>query len=220
MSGGYRSASSGRRPVRRNGEWPSGIGSVHAGQVTELSELDRLVRSRRTSMLVQRDREVPGELVERLCELATWAPNHKRTWPWGFALCTGDGRLRLGEAFVTDMVTAGVGDEAKREKTRGKYARTPAVLVVGCAPSVKAGLRDDDRDAVAAGIQNLLLGATAAGLASYWSTAPVAEPESVGELCGFEPGTRVVGLVYLGWPSDQHVEVPVRPPVALQIVNG
>ena len=26
------------------------------------------------------------QLVQRLCRLATWAPNHKKTWPWRFAL--------------------------------------------------------------------------------------------------------------------------------------
>ena len=45
-----------------------------------------LVRSRRTHMLVDRDRRVPSETIDRLCPLATWAPNHKKTWPWRFAV--------------------------------------------------------------------------------------------------------------------------------------
>ncbi|HAP77274.1 MAG TPA: nitroreductase, partial [Acidimicrobiaceae bacterium] len=51
-----------------------------------------LARARRTSMVVDRDRPVPHQLVAELCELAQWAPNHKRTWPWRFALCEGEGR--------------------------------------------------------------------------------------------------------------------------------
>ena len=54
-------------------------------------------------MLVQRDRAVPRDLVDRLCELATWAPNHKRTWPMRFAVAEGDGRARLGEAIADAM---------------------------------------------------------------------------------------------------------------------
>jgi nitroreductase len=183
---------------------------------TALSDLTALIHARRTSMLVDRERDVPIELIGQLCELAMWAPNHKRTWPWRFALFTDAGRARLGEALVADMIAADIGDETKRSKTATKYLRAPAVLVVGCAPPVKEGLRLDDRDAVAAGIPNLLLGATAVGLATYWSTSPVTEPPTTSELCRFEPGTRLVGLVYIGWPSDQHVETPVRPAVELQ----
>lgn len=182
-------------------------------------ELADLVRARRTSMMVDRDRDVPPATVAELCELATWAPNHKRTWPWRFALFTGAGRARLGEAFVVDMIATDFGDEGKRVKTLTKYLRTPAILVAGCAPPVKEGLRADDRDAVAAGIQNVLLGATALGLASYWSTPPLADSPEAIELCRFEPGTRLVGVIYLGWPNDQLVEVPTRPPVRLEHIT-
>ncbi len=177
-----------------------------------------LVKARRTSMVVDRKRDVSPEIVRSLCDLAQWAPNHKRTWPWRFAECTGDGRLQLGEAFVADMVATGFGDEGKREKTRTKYARTPTVLVVGCAPSPTPHLANDDRDAVAAAVQTLLLGATALGLASFWSTAPVTVAPTVNSLCGFPDDTRTVGLIYLGWPVGS-VETPTRPPVRVSRVG-
>ena len=91
----------------------------------------RLVQDRRTSMFVDQARPVPPEIVEQLCELVTWAPNHKKTWPWRFAVFTDHGRARLGETMVADMIEADFGDEGKRLKTRTKYLRTPAVLVVG-----------------------------------------------------------------------------------------
>ena len=184
-----------------------------------LEELKKLVRTRRTSMLVDKERDVPAATIEALCELATWAPNHKRTWPWRFALYSNEGRARLGQAFVTDMNASAIGDEAKRAKTLTKYGRTPAILVVGCAPG-DGTMRDDDRDAVAAGIQTFLLGATAAGLASYWSSAPVTDAPSVAALSGFEPGTRIISVIYLGWPSGHNVEVPVRPAIAMAHVTS
>ena len=188
---------------------------------TSIADLTELIRNRRTSMLVDPERPVPAALVGQLCELATWAPNHKRTWPWRFAVFTGDGRARLGETLVADMIEADFGDEGKRAKTRTKYLRTPAVLVVGCAPPIKEGLRVDDRDAVAAGVQNLLLGATAVGLASYWSTPPLIEPPRTLELCGLDPGSRLVAVVYLGWPADDHrVETPVRPAIEVLHVQS
>lgn len=161
-------------------------------------------------MLVDRERVIPHDVIEQLCEVATWAPCHKKTWPWKFASFTGDARARLGEAFVGDMIEREFGDEGKREKTRTKYTRTPNILVVGCAPDAKPTIHDENRDAVAAAIENLLLGATAMGLASFWSTAPIIDGSRALALCGFAPDDRILGVIYLGHPTAT-VETPLRP---------
>ncbi len=184
----------------------------------DYERLAEVIRSRRTSMFVDPARDVPVAIVEDLCELASWAPNHKRTWPWRFALFTGDGRGRLGETMVEDMVDADFGDEAKRVKTAGKYLRTPATLVVGCASHPNEMLHQENRDAVAAAIQNLMLGATTLGLASFWSTPALSRPPRVLELCGFDPDDRVIGIVYLGW-ADGVAPVPERPPIDLAHID-
>jgi nitroreductase len=178
-----------------------------------------LVRSRRTSMIVDQTRDVPLELIAELCGLATWAPNHKKTWPWRFAVFTGDGRARLGEQMVAEMERVGFGDDVKRAKTRTKYLRTPATLVVGCSPDDNEMLHAENRDAVAAGIQNLLLGATTLGLASFWSTPALTRPGGVLELCGFDPGDRLVGIIYLGWAA-QECPAPPRPQPTITHVTG
>ncbi|MFN3254986.1 MAG: nitroreductase [Ilumatobacter sp.] len=178
-----------------------------------------LVRRRRTSMFVDPDREVDAATVQELCGLATWAPNHKRTWPWAFAYFTGPGRARLGETMAADMVDADFGDDTKREKTRRKYLRTPGILVVGCEPHDNPMLHQENRDAVAAGIQNLLLGATALGLASFWSTPALTSPPRVLDLCGFARHDRIVGIIYLGW-EDRLCEAPERPPLPITLVTG
>ena len=77
----------------------------------------------------------------------------------------------------------------------------------------------ENRDAVAAGIQNLLLGATAAGLASFWSSCPKGAERAVSDVCDFPDGTAVVGLIYLGWPVGD-VETPPRPPAPLRHLDA
>jgi len=181
-------------------------------------ELSAVIRGRRTSMLVDHEAEVPVAVVEQLCELASWAPNHKKTWPWRFALFTGEGRRRLGETMVDDMVDADFGDEGKRLKTAGKYLRTPSTLVVGCAPHENEMLHLENRDAVAAGIQNLLLAATSMGLATFWSTPALTQPPKVLDLCGFEPNDRIVAVIYLGW-AERMCEAPERPPIKLTVID-
>ncbi len=117
------------------------------------------------------------------------------------------------------MVERGVGDEGKRSKTRTKYTRTPMSLVVGCEPHEHPTFHAENRDAVAAATQNILLGATAAGLASFWGTAPLMDSPRALELCGFEPDDRIVAIVYLGWPNGG-VDAPPRPVPVVTRVTG
>jgi nitroreductase len=186
---------------------------------SRFDEFSDLVRSRRTSMFVDHDRQVPVEVIAELCGLATWAPNHKKTWPWRFAAFTGDGRRRLGDTMADEMERADFGDDVKRAKTRTKYLRTPATLVVGCSPHDNETLHDENRDAVAAGIQNLLLGATTLGLASFWSTPALTQPPVVLELCGFEAHDRLVGVIYLGW-ATQNCPTPERPQPSITHISA
>ncbi|MEX0846253.1 MAG: nitroreductase [Ilumatobacteraceae bacterium] len=175
----------------------------------DLDAVADLIRSRRTSMLVEPDRPVPHDVVELLCGLAQWAPNHKRTWPWRFALVEGDARARMGETIATAMDAHGDPPE-KVAKARRKYLRTPATLVVGTAAGDSPLRTAENRDAVAAGIQNLLLAATAAGIATYWGSCPKGAEVPVATFCGWEPDTHVTALIYLGWASSE-VAAPARP---------
>lgn len=183
-----------------------------------------LVRSRRSNLLVDPERAVPDELLDQLCQLAQWAPNHKRTWPARFAAFVGEGRSKLGLAFVSDVLTdaeqnnAAPPDEAKLHKTATKYLRAPTVLVVGSAPHANPELHDENRDTVAAAIQTLCLGAEALGLASFWSSPPTRRAPETLELCGFEADTQIVGVVYLGWPR-QAQPVIARPTATIRVID-
>ena len=172
-------------------------------------ELSALVRSRRSSLLIDAQREVPRTVVEELLELLTWAPNHKRTWPWRLAVLTGDTRRTLGES-IADVMAAQGDDAPKVEKTRTKYLRSPLVIAVGAAPGDSPERTAENRYAVAAGVQNMLLAAHAHGLAALWGSPMRGANATINTVCGFAPDTEVLGLIYLGWPTGA-VESPTRP---------
>ena len=113
-------------------------------------DLSDLIRSRRSSLLIDATRDVPREVVEQLLELVTWAPNHKRTWPWRLAVLTGDTRRVLGETIADVMATQG-DDAPKVAKTRTKYLRSPIVLAAGAAGGDSPERTAENRYAVAAG---------------------------------------------------------------------
>jgi nitroreductase len=173
------------------------------------SEFDRLVKARRTSLLVDKSRAVPDSLIEEICDLAMWAPNHKRTWPWRFAHVKGEGRAAYGNTVADALATAGK-DEDAVAKARTKFLRSPSLIVVGSVKGDDQLRTDENRDAVAAGIQTLLLAATARGLATYWGSCPPPAQKAVADFCGFDPGTAIIGHIYVGWPTGAP-EAPPRP---------
>lgn len=197
-----------------------------AGLNTVVSVVAGVVKRRRTNLLMDRERGVDDALVEELLDLITWAPNHKRTWPWQVAVFTGASRAQLGEACAQDLLAAveantsenGAGnavDDTKLTKTRSKYTRSPVVVAVGqigFSGNDGAHRVAEDRDAVAAGIQNFLLGATAAGLASYWGSAAHPTGSALLSCCGFQATSRVNALIYLGWPASEQ-DAPSRSPL-------
>lgn len=172
--------------------------------------VEDVIAARRTSLFVDPDRPVPLELVDRLITSATWAPNHKRTWPWRFTVLAGDARLRLGVTLAEAAAAQGA-EAVKVAKLRGKYARSAVVVLVWVVVDGDEVRRREDRDAVAAATQNLLLAATGHGLGSYWASIPdhlVPAARTVAEVgADHDP----VALVYLGWPTGA-VAVPTRPP--------
>ncbi len=168
-------------------------------------------------MFVQKDVAVPRDVVMALCELAQFAPNHKRTWPWRFALAEGEGRARLGNV-IADAMEANGDTPEKVAKTRTKYLRTPSMLIVGSAVGDSELRTAENRDAVAAGVENILLAATAHGLASFWSSCPKGANDATAELCGFAADTRIVAMIYLGWATDA-APTPPRPTAQLNIID-
>lgn len=171
--------------------------------------VDEVIRTRRTSLLMDPDDPVPVELVDLLIELATWAPNHKRTWPWRFTVITGDARLRYGEALAAVAPGLGIGPE-KVAKLRVKYARSPVVVLVWVAVDPAPVRAKEDRDAVAAAVQNLLLAATSFGLGNYWATVPEVLVDATRRFAHVDDDQDLVALVYLGWPTGT-VAAPERP---------
>ena len=174
--------------------------------VSDFDAVARVIRARRTSMLVDQSRDIPDDVIDELLELASWAPCHKRTWPWRFAVLRGDSRSTLGHV-VSDAMARSGDEPAKVNKARTKYTRTPVVLVVASVPGDSDQRTEENRDATAVAIQNLMLGATARGIATYWGSCPKGADSDVARMCGFESGSKIAGIIYVGWAS-----ITVAPP--------
>lgn len=184
-----------------------------------------LAGRRRSNLRIDPDRAVDPDLLEHLIRTAATAPNHHRTNPWRFRIITGEGRRGLGEALAKDLSSdlsggsAAAVDAARVSKARAKYLRAPVMVAVASRAGADAVATIENRDAVAAAIQTLLLAATEAGLASLWSTGAAVTSPSVSRFCGFDPSDAIVGLIYLGWPTAQLDDVH-RPAPEISRIDG
>jgi nitroreductase len=172
-------------------------------------ELETLIAARRSSMLIDATREIDTAVVDRIVNAAQWAPNHKRTWPLRIAIITGNSRSTLGNTIADAMAIHG-DDEMKVLKTRGKFMRSPVVLVIAAAEGATSNETEENKYAVAAGIQNMLLMAESFGLAALWGSPAKGANDAITTLCSMELTDHVIGIVYLGWPT-QSVAAPDRP---------
>jgi nitroreductase len=174
-------------------------------------ELEGLITARRSNLLIDASREVDPQIVDRIVNSAQWAPNHKRTWPLRVAVVSGDSRRTLGDTIADAMAVHG-DDEMKVTKTRGKFMRSPIVIVVASAEGATTNETEENKYAVAAGVQNMLLMTQSFGLAALWGSPVKGANDAITALCSMEPTDHVMGIVYVGWPT-QTVAAPQRPDI-------
>jgi len=175
-------------------------------------ELMEALRTRRSIGRVL-DKEVPKELIEKIIEAATWAPNHFKTEPWRFFVLTGDGRKRLGETLARiaerDMDDPTTDEnQAKLERARNNPFRAPVVIVAAVEPSDDPRvILKEEYAAVNAGLQNMLLAAHSLGLGAVWRTGKPCYDQEMSQSFGLSDKGEVVGFIYIGYPD---LEPPAR----------
>lgn len=155
--------------------------------------------------------ELPRDLVRELLAAAIAAPNHHLTEPWRFVVLSGAARREVGEAHARAVLRERPDAPPEAlERERARLERAPVVIACCVAPGDDPVQAREDRDAVAAAVQNLLLAAHARGLAAMWRTGVMADEPEVAEALGLAPGEAVVAFVYLGRPLGPAGRRPPR----------
>lgn len=168
-----------------------------------MMDVDTAIKERRT-IGVFSDRPVPHTVLEELIDAARWAPNHKHTEPWRFHVISGGAREELCDAILN-----GGGEFAK--DPRGKLMRSPQFIAVTQQAVLEDPIRDrEDYAAVCCAVQNMMLAATARGLASKWSTGALAEHPAAKRWLGIGEQDRIVAYLYVGYPQEGTRDMPAQ----------
>jgi nitroreductase len=176
-----------------------------------------VITSRRTVKAFT-GRPIEHDTLTELIDLAIWAPNHRLTNPWRFAILEQPAIRRLGDFLASEPAIAAVPDPAKgRAKLAKLLERLPglgALIQVTWIRNNDPSSDLEDHAAASAAVQNLLLGATAMGLASFWSTTPALGHPATLRWCGLDPDKQgFLGAIWLGYASDEPPPPPPRKPV-------
>ena len=150
--------------------------------------------------------EVPELVIHEMIESARWAPTHKMTQPWRFAVFSGEGLKQLveyqAEEYRRRADDAGNFNSDKYEKLSTKPLECSYVIAIGMHRDEAERIPEiEEVCSVACAVQNMWLTASAHRVGCYWSTGGITFYDNVGEFFGWNSLDRLLGFLYLGMPS-------------------
>ena len=142
---------------------------------------------------------VPDQVVRRALHAATFAPNHKLTWPWRFVLVGPRTRAAIAEIAVHLKSAGRTLDQSTIERIRSKILDPGRLVVVLQQLAPDPHRQHEDYATCACAIQNLCLSVVADGFHTKWSTGQVTtHPKTYAQLGVDSTTQRVVGFVWIG----------------------
>jgi len=176
-------------------------------------ELAEAIKGRR-SVRRFKTQPVSKETLEKILELAMWAPSGMNRQEWYFVVVQGEKKDELLRIFSSAF-------ENIRPNLEKVFADKPKIVegmkqffqTYGGAPALilayagKSPSGQWDTHSTAAALQNLLLAVHSAGLGTVWTDGILGREAEINALLRIE-GRKLVAVVPVGYPD----EVPRVPP--------
>lgn len=172
-----------------------------------------VIRKRRTIKPKEFLQEIISEeIINDILESANWAPNHGKTEPWRLTVFTGEG---IGKYVkIIEKVFAETPDHLKKPEKLAKWTGNAPyashIIAFGVKRTENCALpMVEEVCAVSCAAQNMMLTATAHGVASYWSSGIAHMPTSAAEFGLSGKEDQMLGFLHLGL-VDEGIEVGSR----------
>jgi nitroreductase len=166
---------------------------------------DIILHRRSTKPALMNGKQIDNEQVEFLLKLADWAPTHARSEPWRFVVYSGEALTAFSQQHA-ELYRSSVDREQFLQNKYDAILHTAdfaSHLIVSVMQRTAIKIPAiEEVAAVSCAIQNILLGATALGIASFWSTGGMAHHHSMKELYALNEHDLVMGLLYLGYTDE------------------
>lgn len=170
----------------------------------KLEAIKEVILERRTvKPILLNGRKIPDEQVHELLALADWAPTHANTEPWYFVVYAGD----KVNSFCHDHAELYKSQTPADKFILGNYEKLGNMgqqashIIVAC---MKRGDNPkipelEEIAAASCAVQNILLGATAMGISTYWGSGGMAYHPIMKKYLGLGEHDKVLGILYLGY---------------------
>lgn len=154
-------------------------------------------------------KKIPDHQVKEILQLANWAPTHGRTEPWRFIVYS-DEKVKEFCYQHAELYKSNTPPEKFEQANYDKQLHNGdlashiiiAVMQRGSLAKIPAL---EEIAATAIAIQNILLGATAAGITTFLSTSGMTHHPAMKNFLDLKQEDVVMGILYLGY-SDEKME--------------
>ncbi len=180
-------------------------------------DLYEAIKGRRSIRRFKGD-PVPREIVERILEMAMWAPSGMNLQNWHFVVIAGDRKDVLVEIsakaydHIEPVLKEVFADKPPVVESAKKFFKrlggAPVIVFAYYKPTKERP--ETSIQTVAAAIQNLLLAAHAEGLGACWMTGPLHVADQINEFLDIRDKT-LVAVIPIGYP-DESPPIPKRKP--------
>ena len=199
--------------------------------VTDYERLLDLVKRRR-SIRKFKPKPIPDEYVNKIIEVARWAPSGANSQPWEFIVVKNKRRRNKIIDLAIEQTLISYNIERTREKglrffeqggpPAKEYNRDAPVFILVCGdtrtkdfyPLIYTLTTGDQiyQSSLASAFLYMTLAATSLGLASKWLTAvatPLVQP-LVKDLLGIPKEMEIYDMMMVGYPASKPRPRPVR----------
>ena len=145
---------------------------------------------------------IADNIMQDILESANWAPNHGRTEPWRLTVFTGNG-ITDNYVNIINKVFAETPDHLKKAEKLAKWTGNAPfashIIAFGVKRTENCALPHvEEVCAVSCAAQNMLLMATAHGVASYWSSGIAHMPTAAAAFGLHGEEDQMLGFLHLG----------------------
>lgn len=186
---------------------------------TTFTAVAETIKKRRTiKAQAMNGNKIPNGHIAAILELANWAPTHGYTEPWRFIVYENPADFCSQHAEVYkqnsmgDNFNATVYNNLQHQGDKVSHIIV-AVMKRGDLPKIPAF---EEIAASSCAIQNMLLGATALNIASFWSTGGMALKPVLRDVLGYGDDDQIMGILYFGY-ADEHSEGKRNTPIEEKI---
>lgn len=185
----------------------SDITTNQAQRTAEVTVIEEIIKNRRTvKPQAYNGKIIDPASIDQLIQAANWAPTHGLTEPWRFIIFEGAGIQRFCQDHA-ELYKANTEPDrfmqASYDKLKNQGNQASHIIAVFSKRGPKANITElEEICATAAAVQNILLTATAMGIANFWSTGGQTLKPAMQKYFQLKEADQMIGLIYLGY-SDQ-----------------